>query len=247
MDSKYLHSLQKIASHLVISNSSPGSMSTFDYSNFPLTPSQALYIMSIKDERLVYQRNILKLLGYHEQEFRFDNMFGMMHRDDKPIVETIVKNTLAFSELNGMSESAVLYMTYRMKRKDGNYIKVQRISGISSVTASNALDTNYSIIQDISYMGLSTAVRWDWNSPILNKEAYQKYIKVLPEDLFSKRELQIYQLMQKGLKSAEIAEKLSISLNTVKSHKHKMVLKTGIFSTGDLVDYFENKAFQKRQ
>lgn len=221
-------------------------MSTFDYSNFPLTPSQALYIMSIKDKRVVYQRNILKLLGYHEQEFHFDTMFDMMHRDDKPIVETIVKNTLAFSAVNGMPESAVLYLTYRMKRKDGNYIKVQRISGVNGVTKANALDSNYSILQDISYMGLSTAVRWDWNSPTLNKEAYQKYIKVLPEDLFSKREMQIYQLMKKGLKGAEIAEKLNISPNTVKSHKHKMMLKTGLFSTGDLVDYFENKAFQSR-
>lgn len=103
MDPKYLQSLQKIASHLVISKTGNESMSTFDYSNFPLTPSQALYIMSLKEERVVYQRNILNLLGYHEQEFRFDNMFGLMHHDDKPIVETIVKNTLAFSEANGMS------------------------------------------------------------------------------------------------------------------------------------------------
>lgn len=95
-------------------------------------------------------------------------------------------------------------------------------------------------------MGLSTAVRWDWNSPTLNKKAYQKYLKVQPEDLFSKRELQIYHLMQKGMKGAEIAEKLKISPNTVKSHKHKMVLKTGLFSNADLVDYFENKAFQRR-
>ncbi len=246
MDSKYLHSLQKIARNLIITNSNPEEMPAFDYSNFPLTPSQALYIMSIKDERLVYQRNILNLLGYHEREFRFDTIFNLMHRDDKPIVETIVKNTLAFSEANGMSESAVLYLTYRLRRKDGNYIKVQRISGISSVTDSKALESNYSIIQDISYMGLSTAVRWDWNSPILNKEAYHKYIKVMPEDLFSKRELQIYKLMKNGVKGAEIAEKLHISPNTVKSHKHKMVQKTGLFSTTDLVDYFENKAFQPR-
>lgn len=246
MDQSYLNSLKKIASNLVIQNANPESSTHFDYTNFPLTPSQALYIMSIKDERLVYQRNVLNLLGYHEQEFRFDNIFGMMHRDDQPIVETIVKNTLAFSEANGMSESAVLYLTYRMRKKDGNYIKVQRISGISSVTDSKALDSNYSILQDISYMGLSTAVRWDWNSPILNKEVYQKYIMVIPEDLFSKREMEIYELMKAGMKGTEIAEKLNISSNTVKSHKHKMAQKAGILSTSDLVDYFENKAFQPR-
>lgn len=246
MDAEYLQSLKKLTGSLQISQSGLDSMVGFDYTEFPLTPSQALYIMSIKEERLVYQRNILQLLGYHEDEFNFDNVFNLMHRDDRPIVETILKNTLTFSYKHGMSEKATLYLTYRMRKKDGSYIKIQRISGVCRVTDSNALEWNYSILQDVSYMQLSSAVRWNWDSPTLNKEAYQKYIQVLPQDLFSSRELEIYHCIMDGLSGPETAKKLNISANTVKSHKHKMAQKVGVATSAELIDYFENKAFQQR-
>lgn len=245
MDSNYLQSLKKLAGNLKIIPAGPGAMSEFDFTNFPLAHGQALYVMSIKDEILVYQRNILELLGYHEKEFRFDNIFSLMHREDKPIVETIVKNTLSFSQKYGLSEKAVLYLTYRIRHKDGRYIKVQRISGVCCGSYSPSLDLNYSILQDISYMRPGPEVRYDWKSPTLNREAYEKYIRVLPQDLFSKREMQIYDLLMAGDKSSEIAEKLGITVNTVKSHKHKMAQKAGVDSSADLVRHFENQAFQK--
>lgn len=246
MDPKYLHSLKKLAVNLTVIPSDLDPVGAFDYTNFPLTASQALYIMSIKDEKLVYQRNILKLLGYHEKEFRFDNIFGMMHKDDKTIVETIVKNTLTFSQKQGISDRAALYLTYRMRRKDGNYIKVQRISGVYNIPESEGLAWNYSILQDISYMGLSSEVRFEWNSPIVNRAAYEKYVRVMPQDLFTKREMQIYRLMTTGMKGIDIATKLKISINTVKSHKHRMTQKAGIASSSNLVDYFENQAYRSR-
>ena len=46
-----------------------------------------------------------------------------------------------------------------------------------------------------------------------------------PIDLLSDRELQIFQLIGKGLKSGEIAKQLSLSVKTIESHREQLKMK----------------------
>lgn len=58
-----------------------------------------------------------------------------------------------------------------------------------------------------------------------------------PEDLLSKREIEILVLFAQGFSNTEIAEKLFISVRTVESHKNHILQKLGLRNNVELVKY----------
>jgi len=65
------------------------------------------------------------------------------------------------------------------------------------------------------------------SAPPLLKEEHQK-------DMLSKREKEVLRMMFEGLTNKEIAEKLFISFETVKSHRKNILQKTGSKNTAAL-------------
>ncbi len=57
----------------------------------------------------------------------------------------------------------------------------------------------------------------------------------------SQREVQIVQLLCKGLLTKEVAEQLNISIRTVETHKNHIYRKLGISNTVELLRYAERK------
>lgn len=77
---------------------------------------------------------------------------------------------------------------------------------------------------------------------IMNDE---KHFDDFPNDehtseVLGKREIEIIQLLAEGLTSDDIAEKLFISIHTVKTHRKNILRKTGQNSTPDLIAYAIN-------
>ncbi len=60
-------------------------------------------------------------------------------------------------------------------------------------------------------------------------------------ELLGKREIEIIRLISEGLTSDQIAEKLFISVHTVKTHRKNILRKTGKNSTPDLIAYAINE------
>ena len=245
MKQSFKKELQNITQNLIVQPIHTEAQVPFDFHTYPLSANQALYVLSLKSGELIYQRNVLTLLGYHEQEFNFDSPFDLIHENDFPMVRDIIRNTLNFSRDHGLPEESVLCITYRMLKKNGSYIKVQRLSGICPNPDGNLLRFNYSILQDISYMGMNPDVRWDWNSPGLNKEAYLNAIKIQPAENFTKRENDIMELILEGLDGHTIAAKLGISYNTVKTHRKNIFHKAGCNSSTELMHYLRKGIFRR--
>ncbi len=246
MEPKFKKKLKELTQNLFIKPSSYEAQVPFDFQTYPLAANQALYLLSLKEEKLVYQRNILTLLGYHEQEFDFETPFDLVHEQDFPLVKNIIQDTLIFSQEYGLPQESVLCITYRMRKKDGNFIKVQRMSGICHNPIGNTFDYNYSIIQDISYMGMGADVQWDWNSPGLNKGAYLNAINMSPIEVLTKRENEVMELILEGIDGHAISKRLGISYNTVKTHRKNIFQKTGCSSTPELINYIRKGIFRKR-
>lgn len=244
MKQHFKKELKQLTQNLIVQPIQVETQIPFDFLNFPLSSNQALYVLSLKSGELVYQRNVLTLLGYHEQEFNFDSPFDLIHENDFPIVKDIVKNTLEFSRDHGLPEESVLCITYRMLKKDGTFIKVQRMSGICPNPDGDLLRYNYSILQDITYMGLNPDIHWDWNSPGLNKGAYINAIKKPIENL-TNRENEVMELILIGYDGNTIAHKLGISYNTVKTHRKNIFHKTGCSSGLELMHYIRNRVFRR--
>lgn len=61
----------------------------------------------------------------------------------------------------------------------------------------------------------------------------------------SKREIEIVGLLMQGFSSEEIAEKLFICFETVKSHRKHILEKTGAKNTAALINYYHQTFFEK--
>ncbi len=61
----------------------------------------------------------------------------------------------------------------------------------------------------------------------------------------SKREIEIVGLLMQGYSSEEIAEKLFICFETVKSHRKHILEKTGAKNTAALISYYHQTFFEK--
>ena len=61
------------------------------------------------------------------------------------------------------------------------------------------------------------------------------------------REIQIIQLLSKGLLSKEVAEQLNISVRTVDTHKNHIYRKLGISTTVELLRYAEQKGLVSKE
>jgi DNA-binding CsgD family transcriptional regulator len=61
----------------------------------------------------------------------------------------------------------------------------------------------------------------------------------------SVREIEIIGLLMQGLTNNEIAEKLFICFETVKSHRKNILMKTGAKNTAELINYYHQTFFEK--
>lgn len=247
MDLAFKQELKQISQDLAVTAFVEKPAVVFDYNTYHLTANQALYVISIANEKMVYHRNIFQLLGYTEKEFDFDSTFDLIHKKDLPIVESIIKSTLIYSQVNGLPPESVLCITFRMRKKNGTYIRVQAMSGVCQIPNSPSFVQNYCILQDISYMGMYLDVQWDWTSPGLNKRAYLKAIQIKPVEILTKRENQVVELILDGHDGYAISEKLGISYNTVKTHRKNIFQKTQCNSVPELMNFVRKGLFRSKK
>lgn len=82
--------------------------------------------------------------------------------------------------------------------------------------------------------------------PFLTEE--DKIAKELEElaQKLSKRELQIFRLAMSGLNNKQIAEKLFVSVETVRSHRKRIVSKAGVRKIEEIKDWLLKENFDER-
>ncbi len=78
---------------------------------------------------------------------------------------------------------------------------------------------------------------------ILNKK--NTATTIVHTQKLSIREIEVLGLIMNGLTNNEIAEKLFISYETVKSHRKKILEKTGSKNTASLINHYHNTFFEK--
>lgn len=62
-------------------------------------------------------------------------------------------------------------------------------------------------------------------------------LAVLPHDILTDREFQVFSLLASGLAKSDIASRLSISKNTLSNHRNSIMKKMGFASNSDLTRY----------
>lgn len=230
--SSYLTSLKdKLSERKVVERPSD------DVSNFPLALGQCLYIMDFKKKIVSYQKGVKEFLGYTNEEFTFDLVSSYFHPDDFEIITRLIRGTLMFASDNNVSKDVSFFLTYRIQKKDGSYVKVMRQSTTYDLDESGKIISNFSLLSDISFLNTSNKVEWNFDAPGLNKEKFREYIMKEYKGFFSDRETEILHQLTKGLSSKEIGDVLNLSKHTVDTHRRNMLNKAHCKNTVELLNF----------
>lgn len=205
---------------------------------FPVTPKQCLYVINWKNCECTFQKGVKALLGYGEDDFTFDFILKNYHEDDLPFVYRIIKAGVAYCINNDVSQDDfLLLVTYRVKHKNGKYIKVMRQSSMYETDASGKMISNLSLLTDISFLDKSDRIDWHIQADYLNTELFKKEVYLAFVDFFTPREKEIIKLIAQDNTTVQIAKKLFISTHTVGTHRKNILRKSNCHNKIELLNF----------
>ncbi|MEX1193216.1 MAG: PAS domain-containing protein [Brumimicrobium sp.] len=211
---------------------------SFDGLNsYPLNAFQCLYVHNFQSSTITYQKGVFEFLGYTPEEFNSQLAHSYFHPDDKETVLRIIQAAVGYAVDHGLCKNGHLYLTYRLRKKNGEYIKVLRQSNIFEVDKNGRLISNMSLLTDISYMNTSNCVEWKFDAKGIDQEAFKKYVGHQYENYFSPRELEIISGINRGLNSEEIGNLHFISKHTVDTHRRNILKKAGCKNSIELISF----------
>ena len=195
-----------------------------DYDKIELIDNQAFYIVDWQKGDLIYSRGIKELLGYDKASLsKLANEW--IHPNDQLKLGYVVHTLADYCMNNNVEKGVTFKISYRIRHKNGNYIKVLRQTGVAGKDKHGMLLHNYSILTDITDFDKSTKMNWSFKIEDANNEELQEKIKKVLQTKLTPRELEVLNCLALGFKGKEIAEKLFISIETVKSHRKNLFVK----------------------
>jgi DNA-binding CsgD family transcriptional regulator len=196
---------------------------------------QCLYLSHNSEEILSY----CKADYLHGIEFHYNNMLPEdRHIFNKHLFPDILRFLLTIPKSE--FECYRFSFNYRFYRKDGCFMNILQHSTYFEPDRNGRPLLNRIIFSDITYFKTD-----DWMS--LTISHHKKGIGFIPvlkkrynphsKTCISNRELEILNLSLKGLSSKLIADKLFLSVYTVKNHKRNMMGKTDSRNMSELINF----------
>ena len=242
---KYVKEL--IKSHNNISTQSPKSQLSVDikglFDGIFAPGPYYFFVNNLSNMELVYvSENISEFHNVSPMNLHMKDLVDLIHPDDKNFLlqSEAVKNQF-FNQYLGQEEvfDYAYSETLRFKDRSGQYRLFLRQGVILSVGFDGRFEHVLHIHIDISHIAeQSTHV-----VSFLSRKQGESFIKVPVQgpfslegtNLFTPREMQILRLLADGKSAGEIAQILSISFNTVRTIRLKMLRRSNCENTTSMV------------
>jgi DNA-binding CsgD family transcriptional regulator len=208
-----------------------------DIKSFPLTNAQCLYIHDFQKQEVTFHKNVTIFLGYLKEEFNSDLIHSYIHPDDEDLVLRLIRAAVLYVSDRPAFEDGVFSLTYRVRKKDGSYLKVLRQSSVYETDQNGIMISNLSVLSDIGFIHSGQNVDWTFISKDYDEAEFRKYVGQQYNSYFTPRELEIIQWINEGMSSKDIANKHSISSHTVDTHRRKILKKAGCKNTIELLNF----------
>ncbi|CCH52681.1 transcriptional regulator, LuxR family [Fibrisoma limi BUZ 3] len=165
----------------------------------------------------------------------FLDLFALIHPDDVDAYRRVIQKVdelLLGTEPTEINQYRFV-MHYRLRR-GGTYLSLHEerlffANGIGQFES-------FALFKDVSAERLVNRVQLDWYR--VDELGYRKlnsYVPTSADQGLTGREIEIIRLIKEGLSSKEIAERLCISINTVRNHRSNLFRKTQARNVVDLV------------
>ena len=206
--------------------------------------NQFFYIADVIQMSILYtSKGSTRMIGIDPEELTFYQFMELTHPDEIPRLNLgrtkIVKMAQdLFTEENGYS---FLSTDYRMRNPLGDY---------SNILVQCYLVYTETPRKSVYFLKLHTNIDW-WKKKDFGFHYYVgedlNHFKYPDKELLdmgmliSQREFEILKLVELGLSSEQIAEKIYLSVNTVHTHRCNMLKKTGKETVADLIYSYKER------
>jgi len=201
------------------------------------------FIFDFFDQKIKYiHPNVETVLGFDPETVTFKDIINQIHPDDIKFISLAEKAVINYLyNVIGRDKLMKYKASYclRIKTADGNYQLFQHQSILLSTDEKGNFGKALNVLTNISHL---TSVN-NYKVTLLGMFGETNFVEfdILPNNhptslsYFTKRETEIIHLMTQGLKNLQIAEKLFISLNTVKNHRKNILQKASVKSSSELI------------
>lgn len=199
-----------------------------------------------KREHIFVSKSLEHLLGYDVNEiYKTGNEYFdiRMHPDDQEYILAAAIQYLnyyfSFSKRERPSIKFKAINEYRLKNGAGNYIRAIEQFMPLEFDCHNNIWLVVSVLDAIPSSNLNNGASSRLYLPNTGElmEYLPKSISINP---LSNREKEILHFIAKGLPSKQIADKLFISVNTVNTHRQKIIEKLRVGNTFEALQYAQN-------
>ncbi len=193
-----------------------------------------------KKDHVYISKNYAIIFGYDLEEIKreeWDFLDRDFHPDD---LIHLLKAGIYFIKM-GLSvpvetvKDFKLVYDYRRKNKNGEYIRVIEQQNVLE------LDKRGNVWLALSVLDISPDkdVQTPFRCRLVNSKTGELFHFPPEGDLprLSKREREVLKLISKGLISKQIADKLFISVNTVNTHRQRIIEKLNVSNTAEAIKY----------
>ncbi|MCW3789074.1 helix-turn-helix domain-containing protein [Plebeiibacterium sediminum] len=217
-------------------------LNTPDYNlnncNNPLCFSNQFYCF-IKAPHLNYisfSQNISSIIGVEDTNMHLKDFLKKIHlKDQEKVIKSYCKTfyNLKQNYHNLKPLKCLSLIDFYIRKETGEYIKLLQQTCIYNFNRYSKELILLFIFTDITDLTPHFFINQSTSSSANHKAL----------DLFTKRELEILDLLSNGKSSHEIADDLSISKHTVDTHRRKMLSKSKLGNTAELIAYTFSKDF----
>lgn len=199
---------------------------------------QCIYILDWRHGTLTYSRGLEAMLGYDPTNGEANSGVFNFHPDDETFVNRIIRGiTLHCIQTNVSGKGEFLNLTYRLRKKDGSFIKVLRQSGAYEIDEAGRMISNWSYLTDISFISNQNKVEWDIYANELNVADFHQRVYEEFSGFFTQRELDIIKAIKLGYTNMQISEHLYISPHTVSTHRKNIFRKSQCSNVRELLAF----------
>lgn len=214
--------------------------------NTSLWHNQFMYVHHIKTGKF-FQKGFDTALGYKMENLTAERLVRIIHPTDLDKYFKISKALLSFvmdhaRELIPFESS--FSINYRVRKDNGEYVSILRQSTPLIKNGSGEVEAYISMCTEINDLINKHQVRWNIYGP--KSECFDEYLEQYlnpKDDLFTSREIDVLELLGEGYTSREISNELHISVNTVNSHRKKLMKKANVNKTVDLIMYAKENGY----
>jgi DNA-binding CsgD family transcriptional regulator len=206
-----------------------------------LFPSCIVMLCNARHKTMDYiSDNFTAILGYPCAFFKgISNVdfFAMIHPEDVESVAAcfmeMVNVAMGQSQQEILAERFVMH--YRIKHANGGYRYIQDEK--ITLESRNGRQIGLTVIKDVT-AGLNfPGVKLELFQSIKNRLVkVNEYFPANQNTKVTSREAEIINLLKEGFKSQEIADRLSISIHTVKNHKKNLFKKINVRNSRELLN-----------